>query len=248
MEPLLLSSNINEWKKSVPTETIKNISSNLNKYIQLQNDFSNTEKIFNADNISKFMRMPQNIHLSHNPVNLKGKLKHTHERENKNNFFSKISNKLFKQQMDNNYQIQKSIYEILRSQSNFTNHRKDIEENGHVRRFNANSESFKSSWIDRGVTQKTSNLESTKFDLINNSNCNRPNLKSILYGASNDCHKVKSISEFCDISSVKSPKKFIAYHQSAINNTLLFQKNVGICAKRCDLAKTYGPFFPIHKK
>jgi len=145
------------------------------------------------------------------------------------------------------FTIPHSIYNILKAQHNSSNFKHDMPETYGQKKFNSNSESFKTCWVDRGILQKTHNYESTQYNFINQSKNPKQNFHNILKANPLDFHRVKSISEFCDISSERSPKKFQEFYDSQLANPTGFAKCVGICAKRCDLIKTYGPFYSITK-
>ncbi len=114
--------------------------------------------------------------------------------------------------------------------------------------YTVSAETFQASWVDRGRPQTTTNYESAKFNIISHSNGQNETVTKLMAKNPKACYKVKSIGEYCDLSRVSAIKLNEEYQNKFRSTPTCFLKAGSLCAKQCDFAKTYGPFYKMFNK
>ena len=114
--------------------------------------------------------------------------------------------------------------------------------------YTVSAETFQASWVDRGRPQTTTNYESAKFNVINHTSGANATISKLINQNPKACYKVKSIAEYCDLARVSAIKPNKEYQEKLGGNPACFMKSTSLCAKQCDFAKTYGPFFKLFNK
>jgi len=109
--------------------------------------------------------------------------------------------------------------------------------------FTVSIETSANSWIDQNNIQPTFNYESASFNIVNHTKQRNVSISGLLKDNPRACHRVKAITEYSDLTRVNAIRLNTKY-----NDSMCFNKLNSLCAAKCDLRKTYGPFFPLFKK
>lgn len=112
--------------------------------------------------------------------------------------------------------------------------------------YTVSAETISKSWMDSGRPQTTSNYETARFNLINHTPGKPTSISRLLSSNKRACYKVKSIGEYSDITRVNAIRHNQLYQENLQKTPNCFSKGSQICAKQCDFAKTYGPFFKMY--
>ena len=146
-------------------------------------------------------------------------------------------------------QSQKLTYNILKAGDNMESTKDNkpfesvISSMENAKHYTASAENSQASWEFKGKPQISSNYESTKFNLINHTNGPNGSISQMIKNNDKVFHRVKSVSEYADICRVSAERVNQDYFNSIKDNPKCFLKTTQAMNTRCDIKKTYGPFY-----
>ena len=113
--------------------------------------------------------------------------------------------------------------------------------------YTVSAETYQKSWIDpASARQYTSGYESAKFDIVSHGNGQDANeLKKLYRSDPRVCNRVKSITQYAELTKLTAPKFNAEYQNILKSNPWCFTKSTSLCNRYCDTAKSHGPFYKM---